>query len=76
MATDQDRKQLRLQRLQSLEDAMKDYVTEERKRIEDEVALLEAVIENRRSGVGASGDATNTATKLAAADLAWFLRGV
>jgi len=63
-------------RLKRLQDATDSYVKEELDRIDTEVAVLEAVVQARRAGQGASGDAAAAASMLAQADLDWYLRGV
>ena len=63
-------------RLKRLQDATTSYVKEEKKRIDTEVKVLEAVLKGRRGGQGAAGDAAAAASTLAQADLDWYLRGV
>lgn len=67
--------QTRKDRLDRLQRAVVQYVDEEQDKITKEVAALEDILKGRRAGAGAAGDAPAAAGKLAAADLAWFLRG-
>jgi hypothetical protein len=69
------RQAVRKQRLDRLEQAVKDYVKEEQTRIDTEVAVLQQVAEGRRGGQGAAGDAAQVVSKLAVTELGWFLRG-
>ena len=65
----------RMKRLDRLKAAVKEYADDEKQRIDTEVSVLGAIRESRRSGAGASGDASTAVTKVAAANLSWFLRG-
>lgn len=63
----------RLERLSNLEKAVKEYVKKEKARIDSEVSVLEAVLEGRTGGAGASISKTKIAA-VALNDLSEFLR--
>jgi hypothetical protein len=63
----------RLERLKKLRDATKEYVATEKKRIENEVSVLEAVLKGRTGGKGIQQNNTAVVSKAAEADLAAYL---
>lgn len=65
----------RSSRLTDLETATKDYVKNEKKRIENEVKVLEAVLQGRTAGAGIQANSVAVVSAVAFADLASFLKG-
>lgn len=65
----------RQERLQSLADTTKEYVANEKKRIEDEVSALEAILKGRTGGAGIQQASTNMVQSVAEDDLASYLTG-
>jgi hypothetical protein len=65
----------RSSRLQDLQDATKDYVKTEKKRLENEVKVLEAVLKGRTAGAGIQANSVAVVQAVAASDLASYLKG-
>ena len=65
----------RLDRLQDLETSTKEYVKNEKKRIENEVKVLEAVLKGRTGGAGIQAKTVTVVASVAQNDLASYLRG-
>lgn len=65
----------RATRLQDLETAAKDYIKAERKRAENEVKVLEAILSGRTGGQGIQAVSVRVVTEVANKDLADYLRG-
>lgn len=65
----------RSSRLKDLQQASKDYVASEKKRIGDEVKVLEAVLSGRTAGAGIQASSVATVQAVAQSDLASFLKG-
>ena len=65
----------RLERLQDLEKATKEYVKNEKKRIENEVKVLEEVLKGRTAGAGIQANSVTVVAAVAQNDLAAYLRG-
>ena len=65
----------RSSRLQELKDATDKYVDAEKKRIENEVKVLEAVLKGRTAGAGIQANSVATVQAVAQSDLAAFLNG-
>ncbi len=65
----------RASRLQQLQDATKQYVDSEKKRIENEVKVLEAVLQGRTAGAGIQTNSVATVQAVAESDLAAYLSG-
>jgi hypothetical protein len=65
----------RIDRVSELKKTVDEYVAAEKKRIENEVASLEAVLKGRTGGAGVQLEALKVAQSAAANDLAAFLRG-
>lgn len=65
----------RSSRLADLETSTKDYVKNEKKRIENEVKVLEAVLTGRTAGAGIQANSVAVVSAVAFADLASFLKG-
>lgn len=65
----------RLDRIEALEQATKDYVREEKKRIENEVSVLEAVLKGRTGGRGLQLKSTSIVAAVAQNDLVAYLKG-
>lgn len=65
----------RAERLQALRDATHEYVAAEKKRIENEVAVLEAVLDGRTAGKGIQAQSTSTVAAVAQSDLTAYLQG-
>lgn len=67
--------QFRKQRLTSLQTAVNEYYTTEKKRLENEVKVLKAILDGRTAGKGIQKSGTATVSKAAQSDLAAYLRG-
>lgn len=65
----------RSSRLQDLQDATKEYVKSEKKRLENEVKVLEAVLQGRTAGAGIQANSVATVQAVAESDLAGYLKG-
>lgn len=65
----------RASRLKDLETATKDYVKNEKKRIGNEVKVLEAVLKGRTAGAGIQANSVAVVSAVAVSDLAAFLKG-
>lgn len=65
----------RLSRVQELQTATKQYVAAEKKRIEDEVSVLEAVLDGRTGGRGVQRVGQEAVSAVAKANLAAYLQG-
>lgn len=65
----------RASRLKDLETATKNYVKSEKKRIENEVKVLEAVLKGRTAGAGVQANSVAVVSAVAVSDLAAFLKG-
>ena len=65
----------RLQRVQELQEATVDYVTKEKKRIENEVSVLQAVLDGRTGGAGVQLPSKEQVKAVAYASLNDYLRG-
>lgn len=65
----------RASRLKDLETATKDYVKSEKKRIGNEVKVLEAVLKGRTAGAGIQANSVAVVSAVALSDLAEFLKG-
>lgn len=65
----------RSSRLDELKAATKDYVASEKKRIENEVKVLEAVLSGRTAGAGIQANSVAVVSAVAYADLSAFLKG-
>lgn len=65
----------RKQRLAELKSAVDEYVGKERTRLENEGKSLKAILDGRTGGKGIQKDAQATVSKLAGADLYYFLAG-
>lgn len=65
----------RSSRLTDLQTATKDYVKNEKKRIENEVKVLEAVLQGRTAGAGIQANSVAVVSAVASSDLAAFLKG-
>lgn len=66
----------RSDRLKALRDAVHQYADAEKKRIENEVAVLQAVLDGRAAGKGIQQSSTTTVAAVAESDLAAYLQGV
>ena len=65
----------RTDRIEALESAVKDYVKEEKKRIENEVKVLEAILKGRTGGKGLQKSSASVVAAVAQNDLASYLKG-
>lgn len=65
----------RQSRLQDLQDATKDYVKSEKKRLENEVKVLEAVLDGRTAGAGIQANSVTVVQATAESDLSAYLKG-
>lgn len=65
----------RLERLQKLETAAKEYASKEKKKIDDEVKSLEAILSGRTGGAGIQQASTSVVEAVAKDDLAAYLKG-
>jgi len=65
----------RTDRIEALEKATKDYIKEEKKRIENEVQVLEAVLKGRTGGKGLQKSSNSVVEAVAQNDLAAYLKG-
>lgn len=65
----------RIDRIEALEKATKDYVKEEKKRIENEVKVLEAILKGRTGGKGLQKASNSVVAAVAQNDLAAYLKG-
>lgn len=65
----------RASRLKELQDATNQYVDAEKKRIENEVKFLEAVLKGRTAGAGIQANSVATVQAVAQSDLASYLNG-
>lgn len=65
----------RLSRLEALQSTTKDYVKAEKKRIENEVKVLEAVLSGRTGGAGIQKISVAVVDAVANKDLADYLKG-
>jgi len=72
MAT-QSTAQLRLQRVQALQKATKDYVDKETKRLKNEVSVMQAILKGRTGGKGIQDLNTQVASAVAYNDMAAYL---
>lgn len=60
-------------RIQALADAVKEYASKEKKRIEDEVAVLKTVLAGRTGGAGVQAISVKRVTEVANYDLQAYL---
>jgi len=65
----------RASRLSDLEQTAKQYIAAEKKRAENQVKVLEAVLSGRTGGAGIQKVAVTVVSAVANADLAAYLRG-
>lgn len=65
----------RSSRLDDLNSAVKDYVKAEKKRIENEVKVLEAVLKGRTAGAGIQANSVAVVQAVAESDLSDYLSG-
>jgi hypothetical protein len=65
----------RSSRLSDLETATKDYVKTEKKRLENEVKVLEAVLDGRTAGAGIQANSVAVVQAVAESDLSAYLKG-
>lgn len=65
----------RSSRLQQLADATKQYVDSEKKRIENEVKVLESVLSGRTAGAGIQANSVAVVQAVAESDLSAYLKG-
>lgn len=63
----------RTSRVQALADAVKDYTAKEKKRIENEVKVLEAILSGRTGGAGVQASSTAVVAAVAQNDLKSYL---
>jgi hypothetical protein len=63
------------QRLEDLQKASKEYVKTEKKRIENEVKVLEAILKGRTGGKGIQKSSNAVVAAVAQSDLASYLKG-
>ena len=66
----------RTDRIASLQKATKEYVVEEKKRLENEVKVLEAVLSGRTGGMGIQKTNSKVVEAVAQNDLSSFLNGL
>jgi hypothetical protein len=64
----------RAERLENLRDSLRQYVGQEKKRIENEVAVLQAILKGRTAGRGIQEKSIQTVTAVAQSDLASYLQ--
>lgn len=62
-------------RLDDLQSAVKDYVKSEKKRIENEVKVLEDILKGRTAGAGIQANTVKVVQAVAQSDLSAFLKG-
>jgi hypothetical protein len=65
----------RLSRLKELENATKEYIKAERKRAENEVKSLQAILDGRTGGAGIQAISVNIVAAVANKDLEAYLKG-
>lgn len=65
----------RLDRVQALQKAVKEYVDAEKTRIENEVSVLEDILKGRTSGQGIQEINTKIVSAVAQSDLSDYLKG-
>jgi uncharacterized protein YqeY len=65
----------RLDRLKELQKSLKEYLANERKRLENEVSVLESILDGRTAGKGIQQVNTTTISSVAESDLAKYLKG-
>jgi hypothetical protein len=65
----------RLDRIQALQQAVKEYVDAEKTRIDNEVSVLEAILKGRTSGQGIQEINTKIIASVAQSDLSDYLKG-
>lgn len=65
----------RLQRVKKLKEAVDQYVSQEKKRIDNEVASLEKILSGRTGGAGVQTSSSKVAEAIAAESLEYYLSG-
>lgn len=65
--------QLRRQMLSELQTAVNEYVTKEKKRLTNEVSVMEAILKGRTGGAGVQKNSTKVVAAVAKANLAAYL---
>ena len=65
----------RIDRLKELETTVKEYVKNEKKRIDNEVSVLEEILKGRTGGAGIQANGVAKIEAVAKNDLAAYLRG-
>lgn len=65
----------RKERVIALKEATHDYVDKEKKRIENEVSVLEAVLSGRTGGAGVQQPSVEHVSAVAQNDVSTYLRG-
>lgn len=65
----------RSSRLDDLKKATKDYVKNEKKRIENEVKVLEDILKGRTAGAGIQANSVAVVQAVAQSDLTTYLKG-
>jgi hypothetical protein len=65
----------RLSRLKELENAAKEYIKAERKRVENEVKSLQDILDGRTGGAGIQAISVNIVAAVAKKDLEEYLKG-
>jgi hypothetical protein len=65
----------RSSRLDDLKKATKDYVKNEKKRIENEVKVLEDILKGRTAGAGIQANSVAVVQAVAQSDLTAYLKG-
>lgn len=58
-----------------MQDATKEYVKSEKKRLENEVKVLEAVLDGRTAGAGIQANSVAVVQAVAQSDLSAYLKG-